>query len=417
MRRGERNRPEPKAIGVLDIGTAKVCCLIAAPDAGGQLELMGLGHQRSMGVKSGTIVDADEAERAVRAAVAQAERMAGVVLERISLTVSCGRIRSSSFVARALVEGPVVRDDDLARVLSGGEAFVERGGRLLVQLTRSEWRLDAARGIRDPRGLAGRELSVELHAVTADEAPVRNLLSIAERCHLAVDGMIAAPFASALAVATAEERAIGALVVDVGAGVTSLAAFVGGRLVHTDAIPVGGQHVTFDVARVLVTSAAEAERIKTLYGTLVKAASDSAEVFSYPVAGEEEPSLFQVSKARLREVIEPRIANLLGLIHERLGEAGLASLVSGRVILTGGGSQLLGLDQAWTSRFGGVVRIGRPRPIGRMPASMCSPAFSTVIGLALSEATPEPGLCTARGAMSGSDGYLGRMRQWISESF
>ena len=416
MRRHEQNRGIPGMVGVVDVGTSKVCCIIAAPGEGGQT-LLGLGHQRSQGIKSGMVVDADEAERSVRAAVGQAERMAGVSLDRVVVAVACGRIKSAGFVARARVEGAVVKAGDIDRVIAGGEAYVERSGRSLIQLTRSDWQLDDVKGVRDPRGLAGRELSVQLTAITADDAPLRNLLGVIERCYLAVDGLAATPFASAIAVATPEERRVGALVLDIGAGVTSLAAFSDSRIVYADAIPVGGLHVTYDVARALSTPVAEAERIKTLYGTLVKAASDSADVISYPVVGEEEQVLFQTSKAHLREVIEPRVTHVFALVEERLKSASLTGFASGRVILTGGGSQILGLDQAWMRRFGGVVRIGRPKPIGRMPGNMCSPAFATAIGLAMAEVSQSAGFETGRRPLPGSAGYIGRMRQWISESF
>ncbi len=418
MRHGERSRTVQGMVGVVDLGTAKICCLIAAPDAAGGQTMLGLGHQRSKGIKSGMVVDADEAEQAVRAAVSQAERMAGVTLDSVVLSIACGRLKSFGFVARALVEGGTVRATDIDRVIAGGEAYVERGnGRSLIQLTRSDWQLDGLKGVRDPRGLAGRDLSVELTAVTADEPPVRNLLGVIERCHLAVNGLVATPYASAIAVATAEERHTGVAVVDIGAGVTSVAVFAGGRIVHADAIPVGGLHVTYDIARALSTPVAEAERIKTLYGTLVKAASDQAEYFSFPGVGDDEQGAFQSSKARLREIIEPRIQHVFGLVEERLTGAGLIAFASGRVILTGGASQLLGLDQVWMRRFGGSARIGRPMPLGRMPSNMCSPAFATAIGLVVGEVAQGAVQGAIRRMPVGSAGYLGRMRQWIGESF
>ena len=426
MRKLDNSRTIQGLVGVVDVGTTQVCCLIAAPDAAGGQTLLGLGHQRSQGIKSGMVVDTSEAERAVRAAVGQAERMAGVALDSIVLAVACGRLKSSGFVARAMVEGRVegaveggvVRAADIDRVIAGGEAYVERGnGRCLIQLTRSDWQLDSVKGVRDPRGLAGRELSVQLTAITADEAPVRNLVGVIERCHLAVEGLVATPFASAIAVATPEERRAGVLIVDIGAGVTSLAVFADGRFVHADAIPVGGQHITYDIARALAAPVAEAERIKTLYGTLVKAASDAAEFISYPGTGEDDQGGFQTSKARLREIIEPRVEHVFSLVEERLAGAGLVGFASGGVILTGGGSQLLGLDRVWMRRFGGTVRIGRPKPIGRMPPSMCSPAFATVVGLAVGEVGQGSAVGAVRRTPMGSPGYLGRMRQWIGESF
>lgn len=288
---------------------------------------------------------------------------------------------------------------------------------MLVHLGRSNWQLDGAGGVRDPRGMAGRELAVGIAAVTADEAPVRNLLSVIERCHLEVERLVPSPVASALAVTTEAERAVGILVVDVGGGTTTLAAFQDGALLVVEALPVGGNHMTYDVARALVTTVAEAERIKALYGTLVKAASDASELISYPVQGEEEPTLYQTSKAHVRSVLEPRIEGIFGLIEERLAATGCLASAKGRVVLTGGGAQLLGLDQAWMQRFGGDVRIGRPRPLGRMPASMCSPAFSTVIGLAYARTAVEPGIAAAQRSIDRRGGYLGRMQRWIGEGF
>jgi cell division protein FtsA len=150
---------------------------------------------------------------------------------------------------------------------------------------------------------------------------------------------------------------------------------------------------------------------------MVKAASDQAEIFSFPGVGDAEQGAFQSSKARLREIIEPRIQHVFSLVEERLASAALLGFASGRVILTGGGSQLLGLDQVWMRRFGGSVRIGRPKPLGRMPSSMCSPTFATAIGLVVGEIAQGAVQGTIRRTPVGSGGYFGRMRQWIGESF
>ena len=410
-----RSGPQPYA--VLDLGTSKICCLIAMPDAEGRPMSIGIGYQRSQGVKSGQICDPAAAESAVRAAISQAERMAGVSLDGISVGISCGRLSSASFTAKASVAGDTVAQSDMVRVISGGEAYVERSGRGIVQLARSDWRIDGTAGIRDPRGLAGRELSVELTAVTADEPPVRNFLSVVERCHLAVESVAATPHASAMAVTHQEERVDGVLTVDIGAGVTSIAAFAGGRLLLAQAIPVGGNHITYDIARSFGTSVAEAERIKTLYGTLVKASSDETELIHFPVQNGDEIAYEQTTMAHLGRVIEPRISSLLGLIEERLRAAGLAELLSRRVVLTGGASQLQGLDLTWASRFQAMVRVGRPRPIGRMPANMCGPAYAAVLGLAWgARAAVEAAAGSATGRFA-AGGYIGRVRHWIGSSF
>ncbi len=151
---------------------------------------MGVGHQRSRGVKAGVITDLDEAEAGVRATIAQAERMAGVTLEEVLVSVSCGRLKSQNFAASAEVESRVVTDEDIARVMAGGRAHAESEGRTLVHLNRLGFRLDGVSGMRDPRGMAARKITADLHAVTADDAPVRNLLMVIERCYLNVAGLI-----------------------------------------------------------------------------------------------------------------------------------------------------------------------------------------------------------------------------------
>jgi cell division protein FtsA len=410
-----------RAIGVLDIGTSKICCLIAVIDDRGEPVLAGLGYQRSRGLKSGMVVDPDEAERAVRPAIAQAERMAGLTLDRVTLSVSCGRIRSSNFTARATLEGRVVRDGDLDRLLEGAQSYVELGGRTLIQLGRSDWRLDGAPGVRDPLGMAGRELSSEINAVTADEAPVRNLINVVERCHLEVGRLFVSPFASGLAVTQPEERDTGVLVVDIGAGVTTLAGFAEGRLVLAESLPVGGNHVTYDISRSLVTPVAEAERIKTLYGTLVKAQSDQSEAISFEYAGsdggEEESALFQTTRSHVREIIEARVDSLLALIKDRLDGSTCGALLNGPVVLTGGGSQLLGLENIWIERFGGPARVGRPRPIGRMPSNVSGSAFATVVGLTYADQSVDADAAERTRHRPAGARYFGRMQQWIRESF
>jgi cell division protein FtsA len=412
------SRRDTRPIGVLDIGTSKVCCIIAGVEDGATV-LLGLGHQRSRGMKSGMVIDADEAERAVRAAVGQAERMAGVSLDRIVVSLGCGRLKSTTFRARGQVETGVVGEHDIDRLLAGGEAYLDRSGRSVIQLMRSDWQLDSASDIPDPRGLAGRDLAVDLTAVTADDGPVRNLLSVMERGHLSADRLVCAPYASALAVMTDEERRLGAIVVDLGAGLTSFAAFCDGRLLHVDTVPVGGNHLTYDIARELVAPVPEAERIKTLYGTLVKAASNESEIFAYALAGDDDAATHQTSKAHVREIVVPRIDGLLELVAERISEAGLGDLASRRMILTGGASQLVGLLDIWASRFGGMVRIGRPVPVGRMPSSMCSPAFATALGLVGLVTSPGAEVMGVRNRSASlrERGYVDRVQRWIRESF
>ena len=408
-------------ISVLDLGSSKVCCVIArrqpqvAGAPGGGLRVVGIGHQRSRGVKAGVIMNLDEAEDAIRAAVSQAERMAGVAVENVIVSIACGRLRSQTFTAKADVVHGHVGDDEIARVLSGGRAYAERDGRMLIHLTQFGYRLDGAAGVRDPRGMAARVLAGDLHAVTADDAPVRNLLLAIERCHLGVGGFIANPYAGGVAVTTQEERRLGVTVVDIGGGTASIAMFAEDHFVHADVLPVGSNHITFDIAGALSTPLAEAERIKALYGTMVRARSDEHEVVSYPVTGDDEGGVRHTTKAELHEILRPRVESILSLVLERIGNAPLARYAAGRLVLTGGGSQLVGLAAMAAEQSGCPVRVARPAAFGGLPPNVCSPAFAVVVGMLQVAAA---GGVSVR--MSGERGhapasYLRRVGSWLKE--
>jgi cell division protein FtsA len=400
-------------LGLLDLGTSKVVCTITAPAEGGA-RVIGCGYFRSRGVKSGVIVDLDEAEQAVRAAVSQAERMAGLRLDGVHASITCGRLKSASFAATVEVPSGIVGHNDLARLMGGARAFAERDGRALIQLNRLGFRLDGAAGVRDPRGMAAARLAADVVAVTADEAPLRNLLLVVERCYLAVHGVYAAPYASALAVTSAEERRLGVTVVDFGGGTTTLAVFAGGHLVHLDAIPIGGDHVTFDIARALQTPLAEAERIKVLYGTLVSAQSDEHEVVPYTLAGEQDAAQHRTSKAYLAAIVRARMARLMEVVAERLAVESCRPFAGQPVVITGGASQLVGLADFAAGVLDASVRCGRLLPAPSLPAPSDSPAFAAAAGLF--QAASGGGGAAAYGTSERSAaGYLGRIGQWLKD--
>lgn len=419
-------QPSGLVLGLLDIGTAKVACLIVALEPRGPsilpgmrtaFRVLGIGHQRSRGLKAGVITDLAEAEIAVRAAVDQAERMAGVTLDEVYVSVACGRLKSETFAANADVDGGIIADRHINRVLDGARAYAERDGRMLVHMNRVGYRLDGAAGGRDPRGLAANQLTVDLHTVSADDAPVRNLMGLVDRCYLGIAGLVVSPYASALAATTAEERRLGVTVIDLGGGVTSIALFADGRFIHADTLPIGGHHMTFDIARGLQAPLSEAERIKALYGTLGTAPSDGREAFSFPLAGEEDGVFSQTTKAALGEILRPRMASLVGLIDERLEQSGMRSWAGDRVVLTGGSSQLVGVGPFVANLLGAPVRVSCPDAAAALPGSLNVPAFSTVVGLVAAAAAGEGLVAAHQDRSMLSQGYLERVGTWLKEGF
>ncbi len=406
-----------RTFGVLDIGTSKVAAAVIVVEAmaGSRptLRLAGFGLQRSKGVKAGVLTDLEAAEDVVRATISQAERAAGITVSGVTASVSCGRIGSQHFTARADIEDGVVARADLDRMQAAGQAYAERNGRALLHMNRLGFEVDGLPGVNDPLGLVARKLALSLHVVSADEAPLRNLLLLIDRCYLEPDGLIAAPYASGLAATTPEERQFGVTCIDFGAGTTSIAMFGDGRLIGADVVPVGSQHMTFDIAKALQTPLSEAERIKTLYGTLLSAQSDEHDVVTYPLAGEDDGTAVETTKARLAELIRPRVSGVLNLVRERLAANAASAYAGNKLVLTGGASQLLGLAEFTARELGQPARVARPAPLPGLSASLEGPQMSTLVGLAFAVAQSDPDFSTTRGGPAPMLGYLSRVGSWL----
>jgi len=234
-----------------------------------------------------------------------------------------------------------VREDDILRVLAGGRQYAGRDKRTVLHALPTGYRLDDNAGIRDPLGMCGDRLGIDIHTVTADEVAMRNLMLCVERCHLEVTGLVAAPYASALAVITPDEAKLGVACIDFGAGTTTLSVFSDGHFIHTDAIALGGAGITTDIARSLGAPLEHAERLKTLHGSAFATLSDEREIITFPSFGESQRGVMnQISKAQLAVLIRPRVEEILDLMRRRLASCAHASEAAQTIVLTGGGSQL-----------------------------------------------------------------------------
>ena len=417
-------------VAALDIGTSKIACLIARlrPHAPQEvlrrrthaIEVIGFGHTGASGMKAGTVVDLDSAEEAMRQAIDLAERMASVQIESAIVSISAGRIASELFAANVDVGGTVV-DADIERVLAAGSANSAREGRVVLHSMPIGFSLDEARGIRDPRGMLGRRFGVDMHVVTVDVAAARNLMLAIERCHLGVEAMVASPYAAGLSAIADDEADLGTAVVDLGAGTTTIAAFSAGRFIHVDGFALGGYHITMDLARGLSASVYDAERIKTLYGSVLAGGSDERDMITIqPVGGEErEPPQF-ISRAILTRIVKPRVEEIVEMVRDRLAQSPFAAEPRGRVILTGGASQLVGLPELAARILGRPVRVGRPLGISGLPDAAKGPAFAAAAGLLVYPQAAhlehfEPR--RTRQLMTGTGGYIARVGRWLRESF
>lgn len=417
-------------VAALDIGTSKVVCLIARlrPQTPSEvlrrrshaIEVIGIGHCEARGMKGGAVINLAEAEAAVRNAVDLAEREAGVQLESAVVAVSSGRITSELYAATVNVAGPAITEHDVARVLTAGSHHSVRPGSVVLHSLPIGYALDGVRGIGEPRGMLGHEFGVDMHAVTADTAAARNLMFTVERCHLAVETMVAAPYVAGLSVLADDEADIGAALIDMGAGTTTAAVFSGGRFIHADGFALGGHHVTMDLARGLNARVSDAERIKTFYGSVLAGGSDERDMITVPPVGEDdrEPPQF-VSRASLVRIIKPRVEEILEMVRDRLAASPFAAEPRARVVLTGGASQLTGLPDLAARILNRPVRVGRPLGIAGLPDAAKGPAFAVAAGLLVYPQVAhlehfEPR--RTRHLMTGT-GYIAKVGRWLKESF
>ena len=430
-------RPRPvqpnraETLAVVDIGSAKVCCLIARlkpvdnpEDHHGRshlVEIIGYGFQRARGVKRGQVVDLDQGEKAVRLAVDHAERMAGVTVSRVIVGLGGGRIKSDRLSAQIRIAGQV-SDGDVARVLDTAQDHGVEIDRTPLHAVPVSYAIDGEAGIADPRGMVGDELCVDMNLVTAQVAAIRNLVLLLERCHLGVDGIIATAYASGLAVLVADELELGSVAIDIGAGTTSIGVFANGTFIHGDAVAIGGHHVTMDLARGLSTSIDAAERIKTLYGSAIPTSADLRDTVSVPpidARGGEEPT--QVPRSFVTEIIKPRVEEILEVSRDRLRASGRFAETGRRAVLTGGASQLPGLGELAERILGCPIRFGRPIGVAGLPEAARGPGFAATVGLlAYPQAARENQLASTgrrRARQIGTEGYFARVGNWLRESF
>lgn len=377
------NGKAPGVCAALDVGSSKIACFIAKTDqtiAGPRPRVVGVGHQSSRGVRAGAIVDMDEAAEAIRAAVEQAERMAGQAVNSVTVTLSAGQPSSTRLAAEIDLPQREVTERDLRRLLDGALSEFFVADRVVLHAIPLAWSVDDHRGIQDPRGMFGRTLGVEVHVITAAIGPLRNLMTCVERCHLDLKGVVATPYASGLSALGDDEVQLGATLIDMGAGATTAAVFAEGALLHIDTVPVGGSHVTSDVARGLSTPLAAAERLKTLYGSALDSPDDDQQMIEVPsVTGDR--IYGSAPRSLLNSIIRPRLEETFELIRDRLDAAGVSKTSGRRLVLTGGASQLPGTAELAGRVFGKQVRIAEPSGITGLGDAVSGPAFSAVSGV------------------------------------
>src|SRR5579864_23124 len=371
--------PQGEIVVGLDIGTTKVCAVVAEVEPSG-ITILGVGTVPCRGLRKGIVANIDWTVRSIRDAIESAQTMAGVEIRTIYAGIGGSHVRSSgSDGVAAIASGGEVTRGDVERVLEGARAIPVDADRQILHVLPREYTVDSQDGIRDPIGMAGVRLGVKVNLVTAATSCVQNVIRCAERCGLTVADVVLQPLASAEAVLSDDEKEIGVAVVDIGGGTTDLLLYVDGGIAHTSVIPVGGNNITSDVAAGLRTPMAEADRLKRLSGcALGRMVADDEEI-EVPGVGGHAPR--KTARRVLSDIIEPRVEEIFAVIRKRIEDTGLLEQMSAGVVLTGGAVLLQGMCELAEEILGMPVRVAMPTGIKGITQLVHGPEFATGVGL------------------------------------
>ena len=377
-----RAKPRDLVVG-LDVGTTKICAVITEPGPLGVLSVIGVGTAPSRGLRRGVVVNIESTVEAIKTAVGEAEQMAGVDVSGVFAGIAGGHIRgvNSRGVVPITGRDREVSDADVERVVEAARAINLPQDREIIHVLPQNFIVDDGEGVREPIGMSGVRLEAEVHIVTGAVTSVQNVIRSVNRAGLTVQDIVLEPLASAEAVLHDDERELGVLAIDIGGGTTDVALIRNGAVWHTAVLPLGGDHISNDIAIGLRTPTADAEDIKKRYGCALTALVPAEETVDVPSVGGRKPRQF--SRQLLSEIIQPRVEEIFTLVARDLSRAGFQDAATAGVVVTGGTSIMEGVPELAEGIFDQPVRRGVPIGIGGMADVIQSPIYATGAGLAI----------------------------------
>jgi cell division protein FtsA len=375
------NKSSQNYIAALDIGTTKVVCLIGEKVSGEQpINIIGFGSHPSRGLKRGVVVNIEMTVQAIQRAVEEAELMAGCSVERVFVGIAGSHIKSLNSHGIVAIRNHEVTQADIDRVIEAAKAVAIPADQKIIHVLPSEYIIDGQEGIRDPLGMSGVRLEARIHIVSGAVSAAANIVKCIERCGLRAEDVILEQLASSYAVLTEDEKDLGACMIDIGGGTTDIAVFVDGAIRHSAVIPIAGDQVTNDIAIAIRTPTKHAESLKLNYGAVIdNGAHQEQQQIEVPSVGGRAPRL--LSPGKLVEVMEPRYAELFALAQGELRRSGFEELLTGGIVLTGGGSRAFGGRDLAEEAFDLPVRVGHPHGVVGLADIVDNPIYATVVGL------------------------------------
>jgi len=409
-----KTKPTEIIVG-LDIGTTKIAAIVGEVTDDG-VDIIGIGTAPSKGLRRGVVVNIDTTVTAIQAAIDEAENMAGAEISTVFAAISGAHVRGLNSHGIVAVKDKEVRDADVGRVLDAAKAVAIPMDREVLHVLPQQYVVDDQDGIRDPLGMAGVRLEAKVHIVTTAVTSAQNVVKCANRCGLAVSDIVLEPFASAQAVLEDDEKELGVALVDIGGGTCDIVVYADGAIVHSAVLPLGGGHVTNDIATVLRTPLDSAEKIKKKYGCATRSLVDDGDQMEVPSVGGRGPRVLQ--RAKLVEIIEPRIEEIFEHIKKELMRSGFADGLAAGIVLTGGATAMVGLGDVAEQVLGLPARRGMPTKVGGLVDVVKSPAYAAGVGLVMYGA--QEGRAAAQRALqmpNGDRGVLKRMWSRLAEMF
>jgi len=407
------SKKDPLVVG-LDIGTTKICTVVGEV-VDGQVNIIGLGTHPSKGLRKGVVINIESTVQSIKKAVEEAELMSGVHLTSVYAGISGGHIKGINSHGVIAVKNKEITPNDVKRVIDAASAVAIPMDREVIHIIPQEFIVDDQDGIRDPVGMSGVRLEGRVHIVTGAITSAQNIIKCANRAGLDVDDIVLEQLGSSEAVLTPEERELGAAIIDMGGGTTDLVIFSSGSIKHTAVFSLAGSHITNDLSMGLRTPVEEAEKIKIRYGCALTALVHRDETIEVPSVGGRKPRV--LSRQTLAEIIEPRVEEILTLVHNEVIRTGYGNLVASGIVLTGGSALLEGIPELAEQVFNMPVRRGIPIGIGGLVDLVHSPMYATGVGLVLYGSKNK-----AQSRFKVGDGNVfskvtHRMREWIGEFF
>lgn len=405
----------------LDIGTTKVCAIVGEITDGG-IDIIGFGSAPSRGLRKGVVINISATVESIRQAIEEAELMAGCEVSTVYAGIAGGHIRGFNSHGIVAVKDGEISQADISRVIDAAKAVAIPLDREIIHVLPQQYIIDDQDGISEPLGMSGVRLEARVHIVTAAVTSAQNIIKCCNRTGLHVSAIVLEQLASAAAVLTQDEKDLGVCLIDIGGGTTDIAIFNEGAVVHTAVLPLGGNHLTNDIAVGIRTPQDEAEKIKKKYGAALATEIDRDEMIEVPSVGGRKPRV--LSRQILCEIIEPRVEEIFQLVHEEIRNTGYGDLLASGVVLTGGASLLSNITPIAEEVLALPVRLGAPRGIGGLVDVVRSPMFATGVGLVVHGAKQQAASTAAQRhtSMPIRDGNVVNrvgqtIRHWFGEIF